>query len=518
MQLLSALAKKMNIHIKPLDDIEIDFDAVKKISRKMAEKYCLIPVSIDGECLTIIMNDPLNFYAVEDVRLVTNMPVIVALDEKKKIERKIEICYGEIEAKQVVNIANESSTTSGNATSIEELGDMAAHELESGDDQRPVIKLLNSLLSHGYNINASDIHIEPFEKETRVRMRVDGMLIDYLILAKNLHPSLIARTKIMSNLDIAEKRVPQDGHIKTIIDGIEMNIRVSTLPTMNGEKAVLRYLNSATKVTNSEHFGMNDENYMKFAKMMNSPNGIIYITGPTGSGKTTTLYMALDKLAQKQVNISTIEDPVERNIDRVNQVQVNTVSGLTFGVGLRSLLRQDPDIIMVGETRDAETAQISVRCSITGHLVLSTLHTNDAISSIVRLEDMGVEPFMVANSVVGLMAQRLVRTICPACKQAYEPSLQEQELLHGSTKTLYRGTGCAVCNQTGYKGRTAVHEVVVIDKPIKQLISQRAPLDDIYQYAKKAQGFKTLVECAEELVLSGQSTTDELVKLLYNAD
>ncbi|MEG1880858.1 MAG: type II secretion system protein GspE, partial [Oscillospiraceae bacterium] len=199
MQLLSALAKKMNIHIKPLDDIEIDFDAVKKISRKMAEKYCLIPVSIDGECLTIIMNDPLNFYAVEDVRLVTNMPVIVALDEKKKIERKIEICYGEIEAKQVVNIANESSTTSGNATSIEELGDMAAHELESGDDQRPVIKLLNSLLSHGYNINASDIHIEPFEKETRVRMRVDGMLIDYLILAKNLHPSLIARTKIMSN-------------------------------------------------------------------------------------------------------------------------------------------------------------------------------------------------------------------------------------------------------------------------------------------------------------------------------
>lgn len=248
-------------------------------------------------------------------------------------------------------------------------------------------------------------------------MRIDGMHIDYLTLARTLHSSLIARTKIMSNLDIAEKRLPQDGHFKATIDGVDLNVRVSVIPTIYGEKAVLRYLTSSAAIDHSDQFGMEYENYMKFIGMLNNPHGIIYITGPTGSGKTTTLYMTLEHLSKKSVNISTIEDPVERNIANVNQMQVNAVAGLTFEQGLRALLRQDPDIIMVGETRDSETASISVRAAITGHLVLSTLHTNDAISSIVRLADMGIEPYMAANSLVGIMAQRLMRKVCPHCKK-----------------------------------------------------------------------------------------------------
>lgn len=515
LQMLSALAKKMNLQLQSVDNCEIDPQAVRKIPKELSVKYCMIAVAIDNGRLVVITNDPLNFYGIEDVRLVTGMPLVITLDETEKITRAIDNYYSEFEAKQVIEDIN--SEDLGDADALSKLGDEAAQMLENGDDQKPVIKLLNSLLVRGYNIGASDIHIEPFEKNTKVRMRVDGMLVEYLVLAKNLHPSLIARTKIMSNLDIAEKRVPQDGHFKTRIDGIEMNIRVSTLPCVFGEKAVLRYLNSATKLS-PDRFGMNQENFDKFDRMLKNPNGIIYITGPTGSGKTTTLYMALEQLSKKPVNISTVEDPVERSLPDINQVQVNVAAGLTFGAGLRSLLRQDPDIIMVGETRDNETAQISVRSAITGHLVLSTLHTNDAISSIVRLQDMGVEAFMVANSVVGLVAQRLVRKICPYCKKEYDVSAAEQDLFDHPITKLYRGEGCKMCNGTGYKGRTAVHEVVVIDRPIKKLISSKAEIDKIYEYAAKEQGFVSLADCARQLVLEGVTTTDELVKLLYNTD
>ena len=268
------------------------------------------------------------------------------------------------------------------------------------------------------------------------------MIIDYVQLAKNLHQSLIVRIKIMANMDIAEKRVPQDGHFVTTLEGTKMNLRVSVIPTVYGEKAVLRFLNSNTPILNDTQYGMNLENYQKMRMMMEMPHGIIYLTGPTGSGKTTTLYMILETLAKRQVNISTIEDPVEKNIERVNQMQINNAAGLTFEKGLRALLRQDPDIIMVGETRDGETASISVRAAITGHLVLSSLHTNDAISTIVRLQDMGVEPYMVANSLIGSVSQRLVRTICPHCKEKIRTTALEREELGEDVEYMYRGAGC----------------------------------------------------------------------------
>lgn len=387
-QMLKALSDKLSEPMVDLNEERIDIDSVAKIPIELAKKYNLMALSEESGRLRIVTSDPLNFYAIEDVRLVTGMNISVCLSESDSIKRLIEYYYAEIKAKEAAHVANE------NVVSFE-LEDTELYNSET--DATPVVKLFNSLLSRGYNANASDIHLEPFEDKIMVRMRIDGMIVDYVQLDKKLHSSLIVRIKIISNMDIAEKRLPQDGHFMTTIDGIRMNLRVSLIPTVYGEKAVLRFLNSNTPIVNENQYGMNHDNYEKMKQMLTIPHGIIYISGPTGSGKTTTLYMILETLAKKQVNISTIEDPVEKHLERVNQMQINTTAGLTFEKGLRALLRQDPDIILVGETRDAETASISVRAAITGHLVLSTLHTNDAIGSIVRLQDMGVEPLSLIH-------------------------------------------------------------------------------------------------------------------------
>ena len=507
-QILTAMAQKLNLRLLSLETYPIDIEAVQRIPRALADKYCVIAVSQTGQRLTVVIDDPLKFYGIEDVRQLTGMTVDIALAEKREIEHAIEVYYSELEAKAVAA-----------AVVAEPLPDVtqAIRDIEEGDET-PVIKLLNSLLLHGYNVGASDIHVEPMETETRIRLRIDGMLLPYLVMDRGLHPSLVARVKILSNLDIAEKRSPQDGHFKTRVDGVEMNLRASVVPSVFGEKVVLRYLGSGTAVVNAKQFGMNERNYRKFLRMLQNPNGIIYLTGPTGSGKTTTLYFALEELVHRPVNISTIEDPVERHIRGVTQMQVNPLAGLTFDSGLRSLLRQDPDIIMVGETRDSETASISVRSAITGHLVLSTLHTNDALSTIVRLEDMGVEPFLVANSVVGLVAQRLVRQICPYCKESYQPTEQERALFDAPPAVLHRGKGCPACNKTGYKGRIAVHEVVAVDREMRGMISARRPIEDMYAYAREKQGFTNLVEEAKGLVLDGITTVEELMKLTYYVD
>ncbi len=507
-QILTAMAQKLNLRLLSLETYPIDIEAVRRIPRALADKYCVIAVSQTGQRLTVVIDDPLKFYGIEDVRQLTGMTVDIALAEKQEIEHAIEVYYSELEAKAAAA-----------AVVAEPLPDVtqAIRDIEEGDET-PVIKLLNSLLLHGYNVGASDIHVEPMETETRIRLRIDGMLLPYLVMDRGLHPSLVARVKILSNLDIAEKRSPQDGHFKTRVDGVEMNLRASVVPSVFGEKVVLRYLGSGTAVVNAKQFGMNERNYRKFLRMLQNPNGIIYLTGPTGSGKTTTLYFALEELVHRPVNISTIEDPVERHIRGVTQMQVNPLAGLTFDSGLRSLLRQDPDIIMVGETRDSETASISVRSAITGHLVLSTLHTNDALSTIVRLEDMGVEPFLVANSVVGLVAQRLVRQICPYCKESYQPTEQERALFDAPPAVLHRGKGCPACNKTGYKGRIAVHEVVAVDREMRRMISARRPIEDMYAYAREKQGFTNLVEEAEGLVLDGITTVEELMKLTYYVD
>ncbi len=505
-QKLTALAQRLNLPMINLDAFDVNVDAVARIPRALADKYKVIAISLQGGQLLVTVNDPLNFFAIEEVRQIAKMPITLCLSEMEQIIKAIGYYYSEVSTRQAVTAANQT------AAAMPVLQDIIADD--SADDA-PVVKLLNSLLVKGYSTNASDIHIEPFADKVSVRIRVDGAIVDYTELSLNVHQSLIARIKILADLDIAEKRIPQDGHFRLMANGIDLNIRVSLVPTVYGEKAVLRFLATNTKVDNDSTFGMTEENYQKMLKALNSPHGIIYMTGPTGSGKTTTLYMMLDYLAQKQVNISTIEDPVERNILRCNQIQVNNQAGLTFDSGLRALLRQDPDIIMVGETRDAETAAISVRAAITGHLVMSTLHTNDAVSSIVRLKDMGVPPYLIASSLVSIVAQRLVRKICPDCKYAYEPTERDRALIGEDIPMLHKGSGCAQCNYTGYRGRISIHEILLIDKNIRNMITAEASNDQLTEYAINTQKMQTLRQSATELLLQGITSIEELQKTVY---
>ncbi|MEG1559655.1 MAG: ATPase, T2SS/T4P/T4SS family [Clostridia bacterium] len=506
-EMLQALAQRLNLRYLDIDQYIVDMDAVEKLPQQIAVRYTVLAVKSVLNQLTLFVTDPLDFYALEDVRQITGQNLEIVLSERAPLLKAIDYYYSEVAAKIAARKAN-----------ISELGAQVVDEYqttETDDPDAPVVKLINSLIMRAYNTGASDIHIEPFENETVVRMRVDGVIVEYVKLQKTLHSALIARIKIIANLDIAEKRLPQDGHFKIKIENEDINARVSLMPTVFGEKAVLRLLSSNIIIDHKNHFGMSDDSYEKFSRMIKSPNGIIYITGPTGSGKTTTLYMVLETLAQMPVNIATIEDPVEKNIPKVNQVQVNNVSGLTFERGLRSLLRQDPDIILIGETRDAETAQISVRAALTGHLVLSTLHTNDAVSSVVRLGDMGLEPYMIANSLVGIIAQRLVRKVCPNCAYEDVPNAYELELVGADLKKVVRGKGCHQCNNTGYRGRIAIHEVLFIDKPLRRLISEGTSSQELETYARETQGFRTLREVALDMVREGVTTLDELQKVIY---
>ncbi|MEG2909803.1 MAG: GspE/PulE family protein [Erysipelotrichaceae bacterium] len=508
-QMLEALAQRLHTKIVDLSSFPIDVNAVRIIPQELARKYNMLGVEVKDGRLMVVSNDPLNFYAIEDIRLIAGMSIDVVLASKDAIASSIEFHYSEIKAKEAASVANKSVVVDKLQVDEYNLDD---------NDNTPIIKVLNSLLLKGYNANASDIHIEPYKNKTMIRMRIDGMILDYLELDHNLHNPLIARIKILSNLDIAEKRLPQDGHFVVKVEGYEMNVRVSLIPTVYGEKSVLRFLNANTKIVHKEHYGMAETHYNQLKEMLNSPHGIIYLSGPTGSGKTTTLYMLLEELAKKQVNISTIEDPVERQIERVNQMQVNNLSGLSFETGLRALLRQDPDIIMVGETRDVLTAEISVRAAITGHLVLSTLHTNDAISSVVRLQDMGVEPYLLANSLVGVVAQRLLRTICPNCKEEIKINAIDQSVLGKDVDHMYHGKGCHICNGTGYKGRIAIHEVIRIDKKMREMITNQVSTDIMLDYIKSKDYFISLRDEAIDLVKQGVTTMEELNRITATID
>lgn len=505
-QKLTALAQRLNLPMVDLGAFDVNVDAVACIPRELADKYNLIGISLQGGQLLVAVNDPLNFFAIEEVRQIAKMPMTLCLSENQQIHTAIAYYYSEVSTRKAVTEANQT------AAALPVLQDIVADD--SADDA-PVVKLLNSLLIKGYSTNASDIHIEPFADKVSVRIRVDGVIVDYTELSLSVHQSLIARIKILGDLDIAEKRIPQDGHFRLMANGMDLNIRVSLVPTVYGEKAVLRFLATNTRIDNDNTFGMTKDHYDKMIMALNSPHGIIYMTGPTGSGKTTTLYMMLEYLAQKQVNISTIEDPVERNLVRCNQIQVNNQAGLTFETGLRALLRQDPDIIMVGETRDAETASISVRAAITGHLVLSTLHTNDAVSSVVRLKDMGLEPYMISSSLVAIVAQRLVRKICPDCAYSYEPSERDRVLIGDDIPLLHKGKGCAHCNYTGYRGRISLHEIFLIDKKIRNMITAGASNEELLDYAVNVQKMKTLKQAATDLLAQGVTSIEELQRTVY---
>ena len=505
-QMLEALGQRLQYNVVSIADLVVDINAVETIPQPLAEKYGMMAYKIEDGVLYLLTNDPLNFYGLEDIRQVTGADLMIELTEKQPLENAIQYYYSEVSAKRAADKASKSSLAEEDIIEV---------NVEDADDDTPIINLLNSLVVRAYNSNVSDIHIEPFEKHTSVRMRMDGVIVDFMTLPKNIHNSLIARIKIIGDLDIAERRVPQDGHFKTTVEGVPINVRVSVIPTVFGEKAVLRLLASAATIDHSGTFGMNDRNYKIVSDMLRSPNGMVYVTGPTGSGKSTTLYMILEQLSQRAVNISTIEDPVEKNLPRLNQMQVNNTAGLTFEVGLRALLRQDPDIIMLGETRDTETASIAVRAAITGHLVLSTLHTNDASSSVTRLIDMGIESYMLANSLVGVIAQRLVRKVCPDCGQ-WGPMTEEEERIVGKPlPRVMHKVGCKKCNGTGYRGRISIHEILAVDKPIRKMITDNASSEEIKEYARKNLGMYTLKESCMELIEEGLTTVEELVKVAY---
>lgn len=502
-QLLEALGQRMGLPLIELDSVRIERSAVELVPRQLAAKYHILALSIKENMLQVALADPLDFYAIEDIRQVTGRQLNILLAEKQQIDSAIEAQYAELDAQRMAAQVSSNLSFESNIVPIDDK-----------EKDAPVVKLLNSLLIRGYNTNASDIHIEAYSDITNVRMRIDGMLIDYIKVPRALHQSLVVRIKILANLDIAEKRIPQDGHFRLHAEGCDINLRVSIIPTVYGEKIVLRFLSSNTLVDQAGQFGMELACYNKVRTMLGNPHGIIYLTGPTGSGKTTTLYMMLEQIVRGQVNISSIEDPVERNIVGVNQMQVNVLAGLTFETGLRSLLRQDPDIIMVGETRDNETASISVRAAITGHLVLSTLHTNDAVSTIVRLADMGIPPYLIASSLVGAIAQRLIKKVCPHCAEEYTLDAAICKQLELTQSTLRRGRGCHLCNGTGYKGRIAIHEVFPVDRTVRQMINHSENMDDVYDYALQ-QGMVTLGAEARRLTEAGITTVEELRKITY---
>lgn len=504
-QVLDALAGRLGLQIVHVAELPIELEAVAMVNKELAEKNLLLPIRVKQGVMELATNDPLNYFALEEVRQQTNCHLQIVLSEEAPLRQAIAYYFSEVSARRAASRVNER-------VEVENPEELSLEEI-NGDDEAPVIHLLNSLIERGIKSNASDIHIEPYARNIRVRMRIDGVVTEYVTLQKSVHQSLIARIKIMANLDIAEKRLPQDGHFRVRVDTGPVNVRVSLLPTVFGEKAVLRILAMTGKMDHSSQFGMDDFSFQRFRPMLQAANGIIYITGPTGSGKSTTLYMVLEHMSSGKVNISTIEDPVEKNIEGINQTQVNVTAGLTFDVGLRSLLRQDPDIIMVGETRDGETASVSVRAAITGHIVLSTLHTNDAASSIARLEDMGVETYLVANSLVGIVAQRLMRKICPNCAKEMETTEVERRVIGEDILKVRRGLGCPQCNGTGYKGRIAIHEILSVDANVRKMISNHATTDEILQYAVEKQQMRTLRESALQLVRKGVTTPEEMLKI-----
>lgn len=511
--ILIVLEIQLGIKRVRLELISLEEEALKKVPEALAKKHNLIPIKLKGNVIQIAMSDPFNILALDDIRIATGMRVEKVLESKKAIIEAIDKNYTKQYAEQVAkDLATQEKDSKKD---LEKLAKEAMQNDITND--APVIKLVDTIIHNAIMLKASDIHIEPFEKIVRVRNRIDGELQKALEIPKASQNTLLKRIKILANLNIAEKRVPQDGRILTSIDGTPVDLRVSVLPTINGEKIVIRILSRNADVITMESLGMVEDDKDKLKRIMEKPFGIILVTGPTGSGKSTTLYAVLTELNTMETNIITVEDPVEYAIEGINQVGVNVKAGLTFASGLRSILRQDPDVIMVGEIRDGETAEIAIRASITGHVVLSTLHTNDAPSTVSRLVDMGIEPYLVATSVNGIVAQRLVRKVCGRCSKPYEASDYEKNILGvdlDETLMINRGEGCPICNHTGYKGRIGIYEIMEIDRDVRTMISLGKTVDEIRDSAVK-NGMKSLKDSCVEHVFRGITTIDELMRVAY---
>lgn len=504
-----ALAGKMNVKYIDLDAIDINIDAVNKIPEALARKHTVIAIAITGKRLTVATNDPVNFNIFEEIKIATGTDCIPVLATTTAINKAIGKLYS---MQNVDSVVDSIAALNGGDN-----GNMEDEESKDRVESAPIVKLATTIIENSYRADATDIHIEPFKTYTRIRIRVNGDLVELMNISSTVHSALTTRLKLISGMNIAEKRIPQDGRFTQEVDGTTLDVRVSSLPMVNGEKIVIRILSTGQialrKITD---LGMSDYNYQLFESMLRVPHGVILVTGPTGSGKTTTLYAALGELAKPNVNVITVEDPVEKAIDGINQCQVNVKAGMTFAAALRSILRQDPDIVMIGEMRDTETADIGIRAAITGHLVLSTLHTNDAASTVVRLIDMGVAPYMVATSLIGVIAQRLIKVLCPACKQPIMSTEEESELMGVSQPIqIYKPVGCPECNNTGYRGRTAIHEIIHCTAKVSQIIASGGGKEEIEEAAKN-NGTKLLRDNAAELVIAGQTSIDELVRTTFS--
>jgi len=506
-----------------LTEYVVSPDVIALVPEAMARRYKVLPVEVAGNKLRLAMGDPLNVFAIDDVKIAAGLDVEPVVAPEDEVERALDQYYGSAEdIDQVVRDLEEFSDEAIQlAESEEEIGVDRLRELV---DEAPVVRLVNMIVSQAVRDRASDIHVEPQAVSVKVRYRIDGMLREAMKIPRGSHAAIASRFKIMASMDIAERRVPQDGRVQLKVEGQEIDLRVSTLPTIHGEKVVCRVLFRRGAQVKLEQLGFLPYNLELWNRALARPHGIILVTGPTGSGKTQTLYASLNQLNSVDKNIITVEDPVEFRLDGINQVQTNVKAGLTFASGLRSMLRQDPDIIMVGEIRDRETAEIAVNAALTGHLVLSTLHTNDAPGATVRLVDMGVEPFLAASSLICVLSQRLVRKVCTKCAEEYVPNdeswgwwtrttakLSDRPAL-GLPRKLVHGKGCRSCSNTGYSGRTAIHEIMMVSEPIRELVSRNAPSDEIAATARR-QGMKRLIEDGAEKVLAGITTIDEVLRV-----
>lgn len=498
----SALVPQIGIPPVAIKAENIGLKAVSAVHHYLAVSHRIVPLKLDGRTLFIATDDPLNFLASDFFENTTGLDIDMALAQPGDIDKALKELYS---SKQKEKPGSDLAKISEGIKDVK------------GDDDAPVIRLVNVIIEEALKRRASDIHVEPLENKFRIRYRIDGVLHEIPGPPKRLQGSIISRLKIMAGMDIAEKRLPQDGRIKLSLENKELDLRVSSLPAIHGESVVMRILDKAGFMVGLEDMGFLPENKRDFERLVNLPNGMVLVTGPTGSGKTTTLYATLSHINQKDRKVITIEDPVEYQLDGINQVQVKPQINLTFASGLRSMLRQAPDIIMVGEIRDLETAEIAVQSALTGHLILSTLHTNDAAGAITRLVDMGIKPYLVASTVQCVLAQRLVRTICPSCRESYKPNNEEIEILLLKDEQLkdfelYRGKGCSVCNNTGYKGRMGIFELLILNDAVREMVLENAPSTEICKKARQT-GMRTLKEDGMEKIKLGYTTIEEVLRV-----
>ena len=514
-ELIEALQMQLGIEFVDLSAIDLDPEMSRVVSKNVARQYNVVPVRTTPEDVYLAMSDPLNFMAIEAVKNATRKRVVPMVATNDSVMRAIMTLYGNEGAARAIEEmrrdARAAGTDDGGSFQTSTLGD------DADAQSAPTVRLVNSIIERAATERASDIHLEPREADLHVRMRIDGVLRTILTVPKELQASVISRLKIMGGMNTSERRVPQDGRANIRLKKQDIDLRINTLPTIHGETVVIRLLDKNESLFDPKGIGLAGSNLEKYNRLIHANNGMVLIVGPTGSGKSSTMYTMIRELNNDSVNLVTLEDPVEYNIDGANQVQINEKTGMTFASGLRAILRQDPDIVAVGEIRDGETAEIAMRAAITGHLVLSTVHTFDAASTIDRLVDIGVEPYLIASGVRGIISQRLVRLVCPHCREEYAPDPEELDALgmrYDPAVKFFRGTGCPMCFGTGYRGRTGVFEILVLDRALRARITGGATREELQMAIEQSGSYRTMADSCRELVLNGVTTVEEARKTI----